>query len=361
MTRVALAHDYFSQWGGAERVTEVLHDMWPEAPIYTLFAESRYARRLRGWDIRTSWLQSLALSGGWHRLLLPLLPRAVESLRIEPVDVLVSSSSAFIKGVAVPEGTRHVCYCHSPTRYLWDWSANYLQEEVPALLRAPVRSLLDPLRSWDRAAADRVDRFVANSDAVRARIRRYYERDAEVVHPPIDVGSYQLQPEREDFYLIVSRLIAYKHVDVAIRAFNELGTRLKIVGEGRDRRRLERIARDNVEFLGRQPDAQLRELLAASRGLVFPAEDDFGIVCVESLASGRPVLALDRGGAPEIVEDARTGVLFENPTPEAVVDAVRRAESIAFDPEHLRRSAQRFDTSLFQARMRSIVNDEAGR
>ena len=357
--RVALAHEYFSQWGGAERVTNVLHEMWPAAPVYTLFVESRFRDALRGWDLRTSWLQSLALSNGVHRLLLPVLPRAVESLRVAPVDVLVSSSSSFIKGISLPAGARQVCYCHSPTRYLWDWSANYLREEVPAPLRGVARSILDPIRVWDRAAASRVHRFVANSAAVRARIRRYYERDADVVPPPVDVASYDVGAERHDFYLIVSRLIAYKNVDVAIRAFNELGMRLKIVGEGRDRRRLERIARDNVEFLGRQPDDQLRELLAAARGLIFPAEDDFGIVCVESLASGRPVLALARGGAPEIVEDGRTGVLFGDPTPEAVTDAVRRAESIAFDPMELRRSAERFDTSLFKQRMAAIVDEEA--
>ncbi|OLC55846.1 MAG: hypothetical protein AUH85_08340 [Chloroflexi bacterium 13_1_40CM_4_68_4] len=359
--RVALAHEYFSQWGGAERVTEVLHEMWPEAPLYTLFVESRYRRALRGWDVRPSWLQSLPLSRGAHRLLLPLLPRAVESLHVEPVDVLVSSSSSFIKGLSLPNGARQVCYCHSPTRYLWDWSANYVREEVPRVMRGLVRSMLDPLRQWDREAAARVHRFVANSETVRARIHRYYDRDADVVNPPVHVASYAVRPEREDFYLVVARLIAYKHVEVAVRAFNELGLRLKIVGEGRDRRRLERIARDNVEFLGRQPDDQLRELLSVSRGLIFPAEDDFGIVCVESLASGRPVIALGRGGAPEIIEEGRTGVLFDSPTPASLIEAVQRAESTGFDAKTLRASAQRFDIAHFKERMHAIVNDEAGK
>ena len=359
--RIALAHEYFQQWGGAERVTEVLHQMWPDAPVYTLFVESRYRRALRGWDVRPSWLQRLPLAGGAHRLLLPLLPRAVDSLRVDAVDVLVSSSSAFIKGLSIPNGGRQVCYCHSPTRYLWDWSAQYVREEVPAALRGAARALLDPLREWDRRAAARVHRFVANSEAVRARIRRYYERDADVVYPPVDVASYRVRPEREDFYLVVARLIAYKHIDVAIRAFNELGLRLKIVGEGRDRRRLERIARDNVEFLGRQPEEQLRELLSVSRGLIFPAEDDCGIVCVESLASGRPVIALRRGGAPEIVEDGSTGVLFDSPTPASLIDAVRRAEATVFDANSLRAAAGRFDVSRFRERMRSIVDEEAGK
>ncbi len=358
--KVALAHEYFAAWGGAEQVTRVLHDAWPGAPVYTLFVEPRHRAALDGWEIRPSWLQRLPLGEGRHRLLLPLLPRAVESLRVEPVDVLVSSSSAFIKGLDVPEGTPHVCYCHSPTRYLWDWSAQYAREEVPLPLRPILALVLEDLRAWDRAAAQRVGRFVANSETVRERIRRYYGRDAEVLHPPIDVGSFTLGGrEREDFYLVVSRLVPYKNVDLAVRAFNALGTRLKIASDGRDRGRLERMARDNVEFLGRQPDAQLRELLALARGLVFPAEDDFGIVCVEALASGTPVIALARGGATEIVEDGVTGVLFDRPTPEALLDAVLRAESLSFHPAALRRAAMRFDLGRFRERMRAIVAEEA--
>ena len=356
--KVALAHEYFAAWGGAERVALELHALWPDAPVYTLFHERRHEKTLSGWPLRTSWLQRLPLGNGRHRLLLPLLPRAVESLRVEDTDVVVSSASAFIKGLRVPEGARHVCYCHSPTRYLWDWSEEYLREEVPALARPFVRPLLDDLRAWDRAAASRVDRFVANSATVRERIRRCYGRDAEMVHPPVDVGAHPLREERDDFYLVVSRLVPYKAVDVAVRAFNELGLRLKIVGEGRARGRLERMARENVEFLGRQPDAQVWELLAVARGLVFPAEDDFGIVCVEALASGRPVIALARGGATEIVEDGHTGVLFSEPTPDALADAVRRAESMRFDPRELRRAAERFDASIFREKMRRIVEEE---
>jgi glycosyltransferase involved in cell wall biosynthesis len=360
--RVALAHEYFAAWGGAEQVTRALHEEWPAAPVYTLFAEPRHRRALAGWDVRTSWLQRLPLGGGRHRLLLPLLPRAVRSIAVDPVDVLVSSSSAFIKGLQLPDGTRHVCYCHSPTRYLWDWREQYLAEEVPLPLRPLVAAVLEELRGWDREAARRVDRFIANSRTVRERIRRYYETDADVVHPPIDVGAFTLGgSQREDFYLLVSRLVPYKNVDVAVRAFNILGTRLKIASEGRDRGRLERLARDNVEFLGRQPDASLRDLLAVARGFVFPAEDDFGMVMAEALASGTPVIALGRGGATEIVEDGLTGVLFDEPTPEALVAAVRRAETLSFDPAALRRSAERFDASIFRERMRAIVAEEASR
>lgn len=353
--RVALAHEYFAAWGGAEEVTRQLHALWPAAPVYTLFAERRHRAALDGWDLRQSWLGSLGLRGGAHRLLLPLLPRAVESLALDDADVVVSSSSAFIKGLRVPAGARHVCYCHSPTRYLWDWSEQYAREEVPLPLRPLLAPMLDGLRDWDRRAAARVDRWVANSRTVRERIRRYYGAEAEVVYPPVDVAAYEATREREPFYLLVSRLVPYKNVDVAVRAFDELGTRLKIIGEGRERGRLEGMAPEHVEFLGRQPEAQKRELLAAARGLVFPAEDDFGIVCVEALASGRPVIALARGGAVEIVEDGRTGVLFDRPAPEALADAVRRAEAQSFDPATLRERARRFDVSIFRRRMREIV------
>lgn len=360
MTTVALAHEYFASWGGAEQVVRVLHAEWPDAPVYTLFAERRHRDgTLAGWDLRASWLQRLPLGDGRHRLLLPLLPRAVESMRVAPADVLVSSSSAFIKGLRVPPGTRHVCYCHSPTRYLWDWSEQYVREEVPTALRPIVKALLVDLRAWDLEAARGVDRFVANSRVVRDRIRRYYGRDSEVVHPPVDVAAYPLRESQEDFYLAISRLVPYKNLDVAVRAFNTLGMRLKIVGEGRERGRLERLAGDNVEFLGRQPAATVRELLAVARGLVFPAEDDFGLVCAEALAAGRPVVALARGGATEIVEDGRTGALFDVPTPEALVEAVRRAEAQHFDRAELRRAAERFDAARFRARMRAIVTEEA--
>ncbi len=352
--RVALAHEYFAAWGGAERVTSELHALWPDAPVYTLFVEPRHDTLLAGWDLRTSWLQRLPLGDGRHRLLLPLLPRAVESIHVAPADVLVSSSSAFIKGLRAPDGARHLCYCHSPTRYLWDWSGRYLEDEVPRPVRTLLAPLLDELRAWDVEAARRVDRFVANSATVRERIRRYYGKDAEVVHPPVDVTSFPLGDAREDFYLVISRLVPYKNVDAAVKAFGELGMRLKIVGEGRDRRRLERLALDNVEFLGRQPDAQVRELLALARGLVFPAEDDFGMVCVEALACGTPVLALARGGATEIVDD-ETGVLFVEPSTDALVDAVRRAERRTFEPRRLRERAMRFDARHFRERMRAIV------
>ena len=353
---LALAHEYFSAHGGAERVVETFHRMHPDAPVYTFFHDKRAYGPLPGYQLRTSFLQSVPLSGG-HRLLLPLYPRAAAALHVAPdTDLVLTSTSAFIKCLSMPEETIHVAYCHSPTRYLWDWSERYLAEEVPGPLRGTIRSLLPGLREADLRGAKRVDHWIANSDVVRERIKRYYGRDSEVIHPPVDVDSFTPAPERGDFWVVVSRLSKYKRVDVAVQAFNEVGLRLIVVGEGRERRALEQLARDNVTFAGRVDDATVKQLLGAARGFIFPAEDDFGLVCVEALASGAPVVALGLGGATEIVRDGADGALVPEPDPQLFADAVRRIERAAVDPQELRRSARRFDVSRFESRIRASLD-----
>ena len=367
--KVALAHEYFAARGGAEHVVDVLHAMWPEAPVYTFFHDRRRYGDLAGWDLRTSYLQQFPIGGGAHRVLLPLYPSAARRLRVaDDTDLVLVSTSAFIKGLSLPDRTALVAYCHSPTRYLWDWRDEYLREEVPAPLRGAVGELLTRLRETDRAFASRVDRWIANSQVVAERIRRYYERDSEVVHPPVDVDAFTAQRERGDFWVYVGRLSAYKRADIAVRAFARLGMRLVVVGEGRERTALEAIARDrslrplgNIAFAGHLDQATLRQLLSAARGLIFPAEDDFGIVCVEALASGAPVVALDAGGAPEIVRDGIDGALVATADPDAFADAVLRVEQRTWDTEELRRSARRFDVSRFQDRIRAIVEETNAR
>jgi glycosyltransferase involved in cell wall biosynthesis len=360
--RIALAHEYFASRGGAERVVDVLHAMWPDAPVYTFFHDRRRYGDLAGWDLRTSYLQQFPIGGGVHRVLLPLYPSAARRLRVEDgTDVVLVSTSAFIKGLRLPDRTAMVAYCHSPTRYLWDWRDEYLREEIPAPLRGPVGELLAGLRETDRAFAARVDRWIANSHVVAERIRRYYERDSEVVHPPVDVDAFAPERERGDFWVYVGRLSAYKRADVAVRAFATLGMRLVVVGEGRERGSLEAIARDNIAFAGRLDDATLRQLLGAARGLIFPAEDDFGIVCVEALASGAPVVALDAGGATEIVRDGIDGALVATPDPDAFTAAVLKVERQKWDPDQLRDSARRFDVSRFRDRIRAIVDEAHAR
>ena len=356
---LALAHEYFSARGGAERVVDVLHQMWPEAPVYTFFHDRRTYGPLDGWTIRTSYLQQLPLGGGMHRLLLPLYPNAAAHLRVPAgTDTVLTSTSAFIKCIGLPAETVHVAYCHSPTRYLWDWSEQYVAEEVPVPLRGVVRELLDRLRVADLAGAARVDRWIANSSVVQQRIARYYGRESEVVHPPIDVDSFTPAAERGDFWVCMpSRLVAYKRADVAVRAFNEVGLRLIVVGDGRERASLEAIARDNVTFAGRVDDTTVRQLLGSARGLIFPAEDDFGIVNAEALASGTPVVALGRGGAPDIVRDGIDGRLVPDPDPALFAAAVRDVERTGVDHAALRESARRFDVSRFKDRVDQIVRD----
>ena len=358
--KVALAHEYFSVHGGAEAVVDVLHAMWPEAPVYTFFHDRARYGPLDGWRVITSTLQSFPIGGGLHRLLLPLYPMAARRLRVpDDVDVAVVSTSAFIKGLALAERTVQVAYCHSPTRYLWDWSEEYLEEEVPAPLRAAVRELLDRLRVTDREMAARVDAWIANSRAVAMRIERYYGRPSEVVHPPVDVDTFDAQAERGDHWLFVGRLSRYKRADIAVQAFANTRRRLIVVGEGRERESLERLARDNVAFTGRVDEATKRQLLASCRGLIFPAEDDFGIVCVEALASGAPVVALGRGGAPEIVRDGIDGALVDDPDPDRFAAAVEQVESARWDPQALRASARRFHVARFRDRIRAVVERSA--
>ncbi len=362
--KLVLAHEYFSVHGGAEAVVDVLHATWPDAPVYTFFHDRARYGDLAGWRVITSSLQSFPIGGGRHRLLLPLYPSAARRLKVATdTDVALVSTSGFIKGLGLADRTVEVAYCHSPTRYLWDWTDQYLQEEVPAALRGPVHELLMRLRETDREMAGRVDRWVANSGAVARRIRQFYGRDSEVLHPPVDIDSYDARPERGEHWLFIGRLSAYKRADVAVRAFARSRRRLIVVGEGRERDALERIAPENVVFTGRVDESTKRQLLASARGLVFPAEDDFGIVCVEALAAGAPVVALGRGGAPEIVRDGVDGALVPEADPELFAAAIDRVDAQRWDAEALRASARRFDVSRFQERIRAIVQNahERGR
>lgn len=355
--KLALAHEYFAVHGGAEAVVDVLHAMWPDAPVYTFFHDRARYGELAGWRVITSSLQLFPIGGGVHRLLLPLYPTAARRLHVPAdTDAIVVSTSAFIKGIALADRTVEIAYCHSPTRYLWDWSEQYLQEEVPAALHGPVRELLARLRETDRSMARRVDHWIANSETVAERIRRYYERDSEVLHPPVDTRAFSANAQRGEHWLYIGRLSAYKRADVAVRAFTRSRRRLIVVGDGRERDALERIAGTNVAFAGRVDEETKRVLLATARGLIFPAEDDFGIVCVEALASGAPVVALAKGGSREIVRDGVDGALVDDPDPDEFAAAVERVEGERWDRNALRASAERFDVTRFRERMARIVD-----
>src|SRR5438105_1735437 len=358
--KVALVHDYLNQYGGAERVLEELHALFPNAPVYTsMYWPAKMSATIRGLDIRTSFMQRLPLVTRNHQPFLLLYPLAFESFDLSGFDVVISNSSAFCKGVLTPPGTLHISYCLTPMRWVWNYHAYVDRERLGFLARMVLPAAMSQLRAWDVATAQNVDRFMAISRTVAARIRKYYRRDATVVYPPVNCDAFQLGPIRvEDYYLIVSRLIPYKRIDLAVDAFTRLGIPLKIVGSGgRDLPALRARAGRNVEFVGGVPDAELKRLYAGCRALVFPGEEDFGIAPLEANASGRPVIAYAGGGALDTVVDGQTGVLFGEQQVESLIGAIRRAEDTDWDSDGLRAHARRFDSQVFRERLLEFVGE----
>jgi glycosyltransferase involved in cell wall biosynthesis len=367
----ALVHDYLVQIGGAERCLELLAEMFPDAPIYTAIVDrARLPGGLKGRTIHTSFLQRVPLPRRLYRSYLPAYPVAFETFDLAKHDLVISSSSAFAKGVLTPPETCHICYCYTPMRFAWNAHEFARHELRGVVARALFPFVIGRLREWDRVSADRVDEYVAISQVVAQRIRKFYRRGAAVIYPPVETAAFQPMSAAErkalaggdrDAYLIVSRLAPYKRIDLAIEAFNQLGRPLVILGSGRDAARLRRMAAPNVRFLGRVSDAEVRERLAACRALIWPGEEDFGLVPVEAMAAGRPVVAYGAGGALETVVDGVTGLFFQQQTPDALAAAVLRAEQIRWQTSRLRARAEEFDVAVFRSRFRSFVEEACGR
>ncbi len=358
---LVLVHDYLIQMGGAERVVATMVKAFPGAPIYTsatdragLFPEFRDA------EIHNTWLDRVPGAHRHFKKLFPLYPAAFASLRLPARRAVWISASTFAKCVRPPAGMTSFCYCHNPTRFLWD-TDTYVNAEVRSgWVNRLLRVLLPVLRRVDRAAALRMDHLVANSENVRERIRRIYGRDATVIHPPVNVEAFAPTATHDGSYLIVARLIGYKNLDLAIRAFDGLDRNLRIIGEGTDRVRLESLAGRNVQFLGRVDEPTLRAELSRCRALIFPGEEDFGISPVEAQANGKPVIAFGRGGALETVIDGETGVFFGEPDLEALRAAIRRCESIPWDVHRIRDHAGQFSEAAFLAKMVSFMEARLG-
>jgi len=315
-----------------------LHALFPEAPVYTsMYWPAKMSPTIRGLDVRTSFMQRLPFVTRNHQPFLMLYPLAFENFDLSGFDVVISNSSAFAKGVVTPPGTLHISYCLTPMRWVWNYHAYVERERLGTAARLVLPAAISQLRAWDVATAQNVDRFLAISNTVAARIRKYYRRDANVIYPPVSCDAFGPQPGKvDDYYLVVSRLIPYKRIDLAVDAFTRLGIRLKIVSTGgRDLAALRARAGRNVEFVGTVSDWELKELYARCRGYVFPGEEDFGIAPLEANASGRPVVAYAGGGALDTVQDGRTGVLFAEQTVDGLMDAVRRAEDTAWDADVL--------------------------
>jgi len=362
--RVALIHDWLTGMRGGERCLEVFCELFPEADLFTLLhvpgSVSTVIERRR---VTTSFVQRLPAAATHYRYYLPLFPAAVEAFDLRGYDLVLSSSHCVAKGARRAPGARHVSYCFTPMRYVWDLYDDYFGRRARPLVRALMPPVAARLRRWDRRSSDGVDDFIAISRHVASRIERYYGRSAEVIYPPVDVQRFEpADGDAGEFYLVVSALVPYKRLDLAIQAVNRLGRRLLVVGSGPEERALRALAGPGVEFLGWRSDTEIAELYRRCRALVFPGVEDFGIVPLEAMAAGRPVVAFAAGGALETVvppggPEPPTGLFFDAQTVDALVDALRRLESgaVAFDPKRLRARAEEFDRARFKERIAAFL------
>jgi glycosyltransferase involved in cell wall biosynthesis len=357
--KVAIVHYWLVDRRGGERVVEALCELYPQADLFTnVYDPAPFAGTLSGHTVRTTFVNSLPFARRLLEPYLPLMPIALEQLDLRGYDLVISSESGPAKGVIVAPDVLHVCYCHSPMRYAWDLYVDYLRE-AGFFKRLAMRPLLHYLRVWDQASAQRPDLIIANSAHTRARVLKYWRRDAEVIPPPVDVARFaRTNVSTGEYYLCAGQLMTYKRVDLAVTAFNELGLPLVVAGAGPQLDALKKQANANVTFLGWTPDDELTRTIAGCKALVFPGEEDFGIVPVEAMAAGRPVIAFRRGGALDSVIEGVTGVFFDTQSTASLVDAVRRfeVEQGSYDPERIARHAREFDRAHFLRRFSDAVD-----
>jgi len=368
--RLALVHDWLNQMGGAENVLEALVEIFPGAPVYTsLYDPAKMPDAYRAWDIRTSFMQRLPGVSDHHQAYLPLYPVAFRSLDVSGYDLVLTNKSGFCHGIKTKNGDKRavqICYCLTPTRYVWRYEQYREREQIRGLINAGLQPVLALLRRWDYAAAQRVDHFIAISSAIQSRIRETYGRESVVIHPPVDTSVFTPDPTGAkgnggDYFLIVSRLIPYKRIDLAVQAFNRLpDRRLIIVGDGRDRAELEAAAGPNITFLGRQPREKLVELMRGCRAFIFPGEEDFGIAPVEALSAGRPVIAFGAGGALDTVLPGVTGEHFPEPSVDSLVQVLADFDPTAYDPAACRSHAELFSAENFRSKLLNFVGQFAG-
>jgi len=360
--RIALIHDHLAQDGGAERVLKALADLYPEAPIFTLLYEKKYADKYyRHREIRTSIIQKLPGGISHYQWYMPFMPMAVEFFNLSDFDLVISDSSSFAKGVITSSQTLHICYCHTPTRYLWSDTHEYIEElKYNKYFKKVISLVLNYIRMWDKLAADRVDKYIANSHFVAQRISKYYRRESVVIYPPVETERFKISNELGDYFLIGGRLAPYKRVDLVIEAFKQTQKKLKIFGDGVDLERLKNLARGhkNIEFLGRVDDQAKAELYSQSLAFINPQEEDFGITAVEAMASGRPVIAYASGGALETVKDGVSGIFFNAQTAASLVQALNNFEAAKFDPRIIKQHAEQFSLAKFKEGIGKFIEKE---
>lgn len=357
--KIALVHDHLvAQIGGAERVLKIFHELYPEAPIFTLlYDKKRFDTFFPLTRIQTSFLQKFPFCALKYQWLLPLMPTATEQYDLSEFDLILSSSSAFSKGIITKSTTLHICYCHTPTRYLWTDAHSYVRElNIPGVIKRGLPLLLSGLRIWDRVAADRVDRFIANSKTVQERITKYYRRSSDIIYPPVETDTFYIAQTPGNYFLAGGRLVSYKRFDIIIEAFNNLGLPLKIFGTGPDYKTLRKLARKkNIEFAGQVSDAERAELFSKCLAYLNPQEEDFGITTIEAMASGRPVIALAAGGALETISDQITGTFFYDQDWPALADAIIRFKPETYDTHKIRDYAMQFGVDRFKKQISDYV------
>ncbi len=358
MKKVALVHDYLTQYGGAERVLAELCLMFPNAPIYTLFYdEKKTGRVFSDRVIYTSFLQKIPKIVYIYRFITFLMPISIEQFDLSNYDIVVSSSASFGKGVITREYTDHICYCHTPTRFLWGNYKNIMGTSLyPRFISWIVPIFLPYLRIWDNQRTKNIDYFICNSENIKNKIKRYYNRDSEVVYPPVNTNKFKIGIKK-NYFLIVGRMLPYKKFDIAIDACNQLKIPLMVVGDGPEYKKLKNIAGPTIKFLGKVSDEKLVALYSHTKALIAPQEEDFGISSVESLASGSPVISYKAGGALEYIRDGENGIFFSNQNPDSLKEALLKFDKVNFDSEKIKRTADKFDRQNFHRKFLNIVSD----
>ena len=354
--RIAIVCDWLTNFAGAERVILKLHKMFPNAPIYTSVFNKEKMHGFENAVIHTSFLQKFPKAKVKHQWYLPFYPLAFEQMDLSKYDIVISSCHCASKGIVTKPETLHVSYCHSPMRYAWDNSHEYLRTyKFPWPISQFIPKIIHKIRMWDRVAADRVDQFITNSKYVEKRIEKYYKRDAEVIYPMIDAADFHLAKGKKEYFLAVGRFTPYKKFDLIVDAFNELPYKLKIVGTGKQEKELKAKAKKNIEFLGHVSEKKLRDLYANSKALIFPQVEDFGITPLESMASGRPVIAFKGGGALETVKNKSTGLFFNQQDVVHLKAAIEQFEEMKWNSKEIREHAKKFDTKVFEKKLENFL------
>lgn len=356
--KVAIAHDWLTNMGGAEKVIINFKQIYPKSPVYTLvYNEKNLDKELQNIKVKTSFLQNIKNARINHQKYFPLMPVAWEQFDFNKYDVVLSSSSSCAKGIITSPNTMHICYCHSPMRYGWEFYYEY-KNEVGKIKRAILPYFMNYMRMWDVISSNRVDYFIANSQNVANRIWKHYRRKSDVIHPPVKCDYFNISDVDEEYFLIVSRLVPYKKVDLAVKTFNEINLPLVVIGGGSQYEYLKSIANSNVKILGRQDNETIKEYYSKCRAFIFPGEEDFGITPLEAQASGRPVIAFSRGGALETVIDGQTGIFFKEQTINSLKEAIIKFQKINFNKHQIREHSFGFDEKIFKRKIQTLVKQK---